>query len=244
MGERDVSTRSTSPRAVSRGDQETRERVLNASARLFAERGFARVTVRDICRKARANVAAVNYHFGGKHGLYTAVMQSAIGVMHSTTEAARDAGEDLGAQDKLRAYITVFVQRVTGSGRDTWIHQLMMREIADPTPALDMVAEQVLKPRMIYLCGVIGELVNRPADDPRVVRCALSVQSQFHALLWNQVLPKVAAGVETTTETLDAIAEHITRFSLGGVRAFSRQPVGGQRSRRRRSRRPTATPRW
>ena len=199
-------------------DQETRARVLNAAARLFAERGFARVTVRDICRKARANVAAVNYHFGGKHGLYTAVMQAAIGVMHSTTEAARDAGRGGEPEDRLRAYITVFVQRLMGTGRDTWIHQLMMREIADPTPALDMVAEQVLKPRMAYLCGTIAELIRCAPDDPRVVRCALSVQSQFHALMWEQVLPKVAPHSATTPERLEAIAEHITRFSLGGAR--------------------------
>jgi len=50
-------------------DLETRGRVLNAAARLFAEHGFATVTVRDICNKAGANVAAVNYHFGGKDGL-------------------------------------------------------------------------------------------------------------------------------------------------------------------------------
>ena len=205
---------------ASRGDQETRARVLNAAARLFADRGFARVTVRDICRKARANVAAVNYHFGGKHGLYTAVMQSAIGVMQSTTEAARGAGEGRDAEEKLRAYIAVFVQRITGKGRDTWIHQLMMREMADPTPALDMVAEQVLKPRMAYLCGTIGELVGRPAADPSVMRSALSVQSQFHAMLWDQVLPKMTTGAETAPGTLDAIAEHITHFSLGGVRGF------------------------
>ena len=207
-------------RATSKGDQETRARVLNAAARLFAERGFAQVTVRDICRKARANVAAVNYHFGGKHGLYTAVMLSAIGVMRSTTEAAHQAGEGRTAEEKLRAYITVFVQRVTGKGRDTWIHRLMMREIADPTPALDMVDEQVLKPRMTYLCGTIGELAGLSPEDPRVVRCALSVQSQFHAMLWSQGLPSVAADMETTPETLDAIAEHITHFSLGGVRGF------------------------
>ena len=116
----------------------------------------------------------------------------------------------------------MFVQRVTGSGRDTWIHQLMMREIADPTPALDLVAEQVLKPRMAYLCGTIGELAGRPPEDPSVVRCALSVQSQFHAMLWNQVLPKPAAGVDTSPEALAAVAEHITHFSLGGVRGFRR----------------------
>jgi AcrR family transcriptional regulator len=178
------------------------------------------VTVRDICRKARANVAAVNYHFGGKHGLYTAVMQSAIGVMHATTEAARAAGDGLPAEERLRAYVSVFVQRLMGSGRDTRIHQLMMREIADPTPALDMVAEQVLKPRMAYLCGTIGEFVGRAPSDPHVVRCALSVQSQFHALLWNPVLPKMAAGMKTASERPDAIAEHITHFSIGGVRGF------------------------
>ena len=45
-------------------DRETRERLLKAAEALFAERGFKRVTVREICLAARANVAAVNYHFG------------------------------------------------------------------------------------------------------------------------------------------------------------------------------------
>ena len=67
-------------------DLETRARLLNAAARLFAEHGFARVTVRDICRKARANVAAVNYHFGGKDGLYQAVMRMAMETMQGTTD--------------------------------------------------------------------------------------------------------------------------------------------------------------
>ena len=51
-------------------DQETRQRLLEAAARLFAARGFTHVTVREICNAANANVAAVNYHFGDKLGLY------------------------------------------------------------------------------------------------------------------------------------------------------------------------------
>src|SRR6516225_8210096 len=65
-------------------DRETRERVLKAAAQLFADRGFKKVTVRDICRAARANVAAVNYHFGDKGGLYREVLQLAIETMRAT----------------------------------------------------------------------------------------------------------------------------------------------------------------
>jgi AcrR family transcriptional regulator len=62
-------------------DRETRDRLLTAAAALFAADGYSKVTVRDICRKARANVAAVNYHFGGKTGLYQEVLHAAIRTM-------------------------------------------------------------------------------------------------------------------------------------------------------------------
>ena len=54
-------------------DRETRERLLSTAERLFAERGFSKVTIREICKSARANVAAVNYHFNGKKGLYQCI---------------------------------------------------------------------------------------------------------------------------------------------------------------------------
>ena len=73
--------------------RETRERLLKTAERLFAERGFKRVTVREICKVARANIASVNYHYGGKLGLYREVMRLAIETMQETTDAARLAGE-------------------------------------------------------------------------------------------------------------------------------------------------------
>src|SRR5438094_5860084 len=115
-------------------DRETRERVLRTAARLFADRGFKKVTVRDICRAARANVAAVNYHFGDKLGLYREVLQAAITSMRSTTDAARRAGKGGTAEERLRAYIRVYIQQVVGPGREPWISQLLARELADPTP--------------------------------------------------------------------------------------------------------------
>jgi AcrR family transcriptional regulator len=219
MAEHELSTARANPQEGSRDDLETRMRLLNAASRLFAERGYARVTVRDICNKAHANVAAVNYHFGGKDGLYRAVMRHAMDTMQATTEAARAAGCDLPAAERIRAYVSVFADRLLGGHHETWIHQLMLREMSDPTPALAMVADEVLKPRMVYLCRAIAELLECPPDDPRVARCALSVTSQFNSMLWTQAVAKLLNPQADVPGSVDQIAEHIARFSLGGMHA-------------------------
>ena len=199
-------------------DPETRLRLLSAAAALFAERGFAKVTVRDICLKARANVAAVNYHFDGKLGLYHEVLQVAIRTMRETTEAAREAGQGRSPDQQLAAYVRVFLQRVVGVGHDAWIHQLMMRELSDPTPALDMVIEQVIRPRMTYLCGIMAALLDCPVDAEPVARCAMSVHAQCMAMI-NPFAGRLSHAFERTPQALDAMADHIARFSIAGIRA-------------------------
>ena len=52
----------------------TRQRLLEAAGQVFAEQGFRAATVRDICQRAGANIAAVNYHFGDKEALYREVI--------------------------------------------------------------------------------------------------------------------------------------------------------------------------
>jgi TetR/AcrR family transcriptional regulator, regulator of cefoperazone and chloramphenicol sensitivity len=206
---------------VSVKDLETRERLLSAASRLFAERGFAKVTVRDICRRARANVAAVNYHFHGKTGLYEEVLRSAIQTMKGTTEAAQRAGADRRPAEQLETFISIFLQRVV-EGRNSWIHQLMMHELSDPTPALDMVVDEVLRPRMAYLSGIIARLIECREDDPRVARCLMSVQAQIHALLVrNPIADRLVPDRPVTADGVAAIARHITRFSLAGIRAMA-----------------------
>ena len=113
-------------------DRETRERVLKAAKRLFSERGFKRVTVREICKAARANVASVNYHFGDKLGLYREVIQSATDVMRVTTEAAQAAGRGQPPEEQLRRFIGIFLHRLLSPKHDVE-HQLFHREMHDPT---------------------------------------------------------------------------------------------------------------
>jgi AcrR family transcriptional regulator len=201
-------------------DTETRERLLSTAERLFAERGFSKVTVREICRNARANVAAVNYHFSGKKGLYDEVVRTAIKTMQSTTDAIRDAGSGRPGEEQLATYISIFMKRVV-TARDSWIHQLMMRELSDPTPALDLVLKKVVQPRMVYLREVVASMLGCATTDPHVERCAMSVQSQCLALLTHPVAALRPRSMND--DELDLMAQHIVQFSVGGVRAVGRR---------------------
>ena len=200
-------------------DVETRERLIDASARLFAERGFSKVTVREICRRARANVAAVNYHFGGKQGLYDEIVNSAIRTMQKTTDEIRKAGTGEPPEEQLATFVRIFLSRVM-EHRDGWIHQLMTREISDPTPALDRVIKNVVRPRMEYLAGVIAQLLRCRPDDVRVQYSVMSVQVQCLALL-NERAAKFQPFTLTPLR-IEALVEHITKFSLAGIRALRR----------------------
>ena len=55
---------------------DTRERLLKAATEVFAEHGFEKATIREICRRADANVAAIHYHFGDKKQLYAAIFEA------------------------------------------------------------------------------------------------------------------------------------------------------------------------
>jgi TetR/AcrR family transcriptional regulator, regulator of cefoperazone and chloramphenicol sensitivity len=206
---------------MSTPDRETRDRLIKAAERLFADRGFKKVTVREICRAARANVAAVNYHFGDKLGLYRVVMQSAIDAMRATNDAARQAGTGHTAEEQLRRYIVIFVHRVLGSGRDT-VHKLINREMHDPTPALDTLVEQGVRPRIEYLSGLIAEIMECAPSDPRVLRCVASIQAQSIAYLPNPITARLGLTFKPTAAHLDELAAHIAEFSLAGVRAVGR----------------------
>ena len=222
-------------------DLETRDRLLGAAARLFATRGFKRVTVRDICRNARANVAAVNYHFGDKLGLYREVLQTAVSTMRSTLEAAQKAGEHGDAEARLRAYVFVYLERVLGSAPDGWIHRLMYRELIDPTPALDLIVQHAIRPRMMYLSTLVGELLARPVDDVCVERCAHSIHALCVSLIPNPVAARLYPDFTPTPAAVAAFADHIASFSLAGLRSMrsASQPASPAARRARTRRQPT-----
>ncbi len=205
-------------------DQETRQRLLDVAIRLFSERGFKNVTVRDICVEADANLAAVNYYFRDKLGLYKEVVTMVADVMDKTKQEAMGRAEG-SPEERLRTYIRGFLHRLLGCEERNWAEMLMQNEFKNPTPAFDLIVHKGIIPHAMRLCGLMGELMDLPSSDVRVQFCASMIQGQ--CLFFRTAMPvtaRINPGFKYTTEAIDELATRIADFSLAGITAIGREP--------------------
>jgi len=205
-------------------DLRTRQRLIEVATRQFAEHGFRRVTVRTISRDARANVAAVNYHFRNKLGLYREVLDQAVLVVRETTDLVVQAGAGRPAEEQLRLYIRIHLERLMASDSTSAFQQLMHREINEPTELLKRMVDRMIRPRFEYLFGVVGELVGRPPTDPAVQLSALSIHGLVLMFKPNPMGEIVARRLQMDF-TADQIVEHVTAFALAGLQPYRSRPV-------------------
>lgn len=129
-------------------DNETRGRLLKAAARLFGERGFNHVSVREICKEAGTNLASVNYYFRDKLGLYRELIGTVAEGMNSGKRDVLDTGVGQLPEVQLRGYIRGFLHQLLDPRprEDCWMEKLVAREMMEPTPALDLIIEKGIKP--------------------------------------------------------------------------------------------------
>src|SRR5215813_1551323 len=83
----------------------TRERILKAAERLFADRGYEETSIRAIVAKARVNQAAINYHFGGKDGLYREVLRTAFRALTKQQMAHADEMRAMTREAALAEFV-------------------------------------------------------------------------------------------------------------------------------------------
>ena len=197
----------------------TREKLLEAAGRVFAKRGYYSATVREICRKAGANVAAVNYHFGDKLGLYTEVLEQSVRA--AQIEAIRNALDQTAPpEDILRAVIRARLRGVCRGDLPDWHFRIMVHELAQPTPALARLINKVSRPIYERMLELIGRIINLPANHEQTRLCANSVMGQILLyVLAAPLLARVWPELKMAPEQVERIADHIADFSLAYLRA-------------------------
>jgi AcrR family transcriptional regulator len=195
---------------------DTRERLLRAAAEVFAEKGFAAATVREICTRADANVALINYYFGDKLELYTQVLQDAVAA--DPPRALESYGST--PEDALRAMITTMLEKATeAQGRSSLRYRLMMHEFGHPSEATVRMIEITMRPVYDKLRGLVSEILGLPPTHDKTRLCVHSLLGQVaHFAYAGPVMAALWPQMKMTPRQREMIAEHIAESMLAYLR--------------------------
>jgi TetR/AcrR family transcriptional regulator, regulator of cefoperazone and chloramphenicol sensitivity len=201
--------------------EDTRAKLLRAAIQVFSENGYEGATVRDICQRAGVNLALVNYHFGDKLELYLAVVRYAID-SEAKMELLNDAVEqNADPCDALRQIIRGMLERLSTTARDRFgLHlRFMLKELANPTPALGRIVEETIQPLYDRLRTVIGQILNLPVDHATTRLCTHSIIGQVaHYSHAQPVMSRLWPDMKMLPEQRAMVANHIADFSLAYLR--------------------------
>jgi TetR/AcrR family transcriptional regulator, regulator of cefoperazone and chloramphenicol sensitivity len=208
-------------------EPETRQRVLESAVATFAEKGFRDATIHEICERAHANIAAVNYYFDSKEKLYAEAWRAAF--QQSLAEHPRDGGvpPEAPPQERLRGRIRSMIRSMMDPHDRSFL--IVQKEMANPTDLLREVQRECIRPLRGETLSLMRELLGERASERQARFCEASIMSQcFFVARWMRAHRDGVAPPDGpfTPGDADAYAEHVVQFSLAGLRAVREQTAG------------------
>jgi TetR/AcrR family transcriptional regulator, regulator of cefoperazone and chloramphenicol sensitivity len=198
----------------------TRMRLLKAAAAVFAEHGYQDATVRQICARAGANIALVNYHFGDKLELYTEVLRFALqsGPGGARFDLPSVAGEP---EEALHRIVAALVERAfEASDQANLRFRLILNEFVRPSGATARVVDVVMRPVYERLREIAGSILGLPANHQKTRLCVHSVLGQVaHFAHARPMLALLWPEMTMTPAQRELVTEHIAEFSLAYLHA-------------------------
>lgn len=201
----------------------TRKRLLDVAEKLFAEKGFAGTTVRDITSQGHCNIAAINYYFGGKDNLYLQVFHRQIDLLRkvridSIHTVMQDERQPPSIEKLLRNFATMFLKSLLDDGGGSHFVQLVTREMLNPHLPREIMINEFVKP----VLGAFKEALFRLYPELDDVAAELCIHSTVGQLLHVvRARSFYGPGAEGSPPVLDVprVIDHIVRFSAAGIRA-------------------------
>lgn len=203
---------------------DAKERILRAAALLFANNGFDAIGIRAIAAQAGVNIAAVNYHFGSKEGLVTAVCEKHIRETVRLRAEALDRAEAAGPltpESILDAYVRPSLARMTvPDDPNALLGRLVIAHATKERSALGPVLTAALAPSTRRFAVAMTEAM--PEADPIVLTHGmhLTIGAMLHMISWPEKLAELFPGLPPDAD-VDARVNRLVVFSAAGLRALA-----------------------
>ncbi|HMV52151.1 MAG TPA: CerR family C-terminal domain-containing protein [Rhodocyclaceae bacterium] len=152
----------------------TSEHLVRVATRIFAAKGFAGATTREICLAAGVNLAAIHYYFGDKEGLYRAALLEPI---RAITSQFGDFGtDDLPFEQAIRAILAPLITlSLREDDHELNVARLHLREMLDPSPIFRDIVEREIAPLHAVLAGLVARHCGLARPDAEVHQLAFAM---------------------------------------------------------------------
>lgn len=198
---------------------DTRERLLQASLRLFALQGFAKTSTRELAEAAQVNVAAISYHFGDKAGLYRAVFFEPMGGAAAPEDTAF-ATPGLALDEALRGFYAAFLEPLKQGDAARLCMKLHFREMLEPTGLWEEQLAHGIRPMHDAMLSLLQRQLGLAAVDADLQRLALALAGlAVHLHVGRDVNDRLAPGLLERPEDIDLWAGRLVLYGQAMVQA-------------------------
>jgi AcrR family transcriptional regulator len=206
---------------MTRPSEVTRDRILKAAERLFAEHGYDGTSIRAIVAKARVNQAAINYHFEGKDGLYREVLRSAFRALTDDQLAHADDVTAMSREAALAEFIRRQLRPIAARDELSRHLRIFNWETVRPTPVFRKLMSEEGTPFM----GLAIDLVRRflpEADRRTLVVAAIWLVGQCSVFIRNrEQLANPPTSLTLDEPAVEWLTEMLSRWTIGGLAAYA-----------------------
>ncbi len=183
-------------------DPSTRDRVADIAASLFADRGFAGVSMRDIAEAVGIKAASLYNHYPDKEALYLASLQHVFARRVAIVENAFKATG--GPRDRLKALVSALVMATAG---DPVAGRLLQRELLDgDIRRMEPLIKDLFARPFAHMTALLGELA--PVDGAQTAAYLISLIHGY--CVFAPIFPVLDPSLTTDTSILaDNLAEEL-----------------------------------
>lgn len=194
----------------------TRAHIFEVAGYLFAEKGYANTTSKEICERAKTNIAAINYHFGSRDQLYFALLEKAHDYYVDMQFFTKLNQEPISSKEKLERMLDAMIQKAMLD--EGWMTRILVRELLDPTPVMGKQIYTTAMKKMGILLDLLSDITDIPVTDNRLLQCALHVMAPCAILLLTKREVKTPFS-PLFSYSQEGLSAQVKRFIFAGLEA-------------------------